>query len=153
MSCQHLGLLEADMQQHGTYQGKLKSCSNVGGFTMPEVHSQARELNPEIRGNVAAPLAPGKQAGRPAAAVVGDGGASWRMKALRRAQAQATEEGSNLSEVGHAHAHPPFQTQTYTHPPAELLLLYRRTSSCCIGCWSWPFMRKSAASCSGPGCW
>ena len=31
--------------------------------------------------------------------MVGDGGASWRMKALRRAQAQAAEEGSNLSEV------------------------------------------------------
>ena len=57
---------------------------------------QARELNPEIRGDQAAP---GKHPGRQAAPVVGDGGASWRMKALRRAQAQAAEEGSNLGEV------------------------------------------------------
>ncbi|KAK9827469.1 hypothetical protein WJX74_004333 [Apatococcus lobatus] len=60
---------------------------------------KARELNPEIRGDATAPEVPGKQPGRPAAAVVGDGGASWRMKALRRAQAQAAEEGSNLSEL------------------------------------------------------
>ncbi|KAK9857597.1 hypothetical protein WJX84_001060, partial [Apatococcus fuscideae] len=57
---------------------------------------KARELNPEIRGDQAAP---GKHPGRQAAPVVGDGGASWRMKALRRAQAQAAEEGSNLGEL------------------------------------------------------
>lgn len=31
--------------------------------------------------------------------VVGDGGASWRMKALKRAQEQATREGRNVNEV------------------------------------------------------
>lgn len=33
-------------------------------------------------------------------AVVGDGGASWRLKALRRAQEQADREGRKLDEVG-----------------------------------------------------
>lgn len=31
---------------------------------------------------------------------VGDGGASWRLKALRRAQEQAEREGRKLDEVG-----------------------------------------------------
>lgn len=33
-------------------------------------------------------------------AVIGDGGASWRLKALRRAQEQADREGRKLDEVG-----------------------------------------------------
>jgi hypothetical protein len=36
--------------------------------------------------------------------VVGDGGASWRMKALKRAQEQAAREGRKLDEVQHAMA-------------------------------------------------
>lgn len=32
-------------------------------------------------------------------AVVGDGGASWRLKALKRAQEQAAREGRQLQEV------------------------------------------------------
>lgn len=32
-------------------------------------------------------------------AVVGDGGASWRLKALKRAQEQAAREGRKLQEV------------------------------------------------------
>lgn len=31
--------------------------------------------------------------------VVGDGGASWRLKALKRAQEQAAREGRNVKEV------------------------------------------------------
>ncbi len=53
-----------------------------------------------MRGDQSASAGPGKQPAKAGAAVIGDGGASWRMKALRRAQAQAAEEGSNLSEVG-----------------------------------------------------
>lgn len=32
-------------------------------------------------------------------AVIGDGGASWRLKALKRAQEQAAREGRKLQEV------------------------------------------------------
>ncbi|XP_065882007.1 uncharacterized protein [Euphorbia lathyris] len=35
----------------------------------------------------------------PSSSVVGDGGASWRMKALKRAQEQAAREGRNLEQV------------------------------------------------------
>ena len=35
----------------------------------------------------------------PTAGAVGDGGASWRMKALRRAQERAAEEGRTLDSV------------------------------------------------------
>jgi len=31
--------------------------------------------------------------------LVGDGGASWRLKALKRAQEQAARDGKNLEEV------------------------------------------------------
>ncbi len=53
---------------------------------------QARELNPYLRAGGA-----GAEGGEPVqplhrAGGVGDGGASWRMKALKRAQAQAKEE-------------------------------------------------------------
>jgi hypothetical protein len=59
----------------------------------------ARELNPDLRkhadgGGTAAPAnGLSQQPG------IGDGGASWRMKALRRAQSQAGEEGKVLSDV------------------------------------------------------
>ena len=42
----------------------------------------------------------GAGSGRPAAGVVGDGGASWRLKALKRAQERAKAEGKSLHEVG-----------------------------------------------------
>ncbi|PNW70985.1 hypothetical protein CHLRE_17g741550v5 [Chlamydomonas reinhardtii] len=41
----------------------------------------------------------GAGSGRPAAGVVGDGGASWRLKALKRAQERAKAEGKSLHEV------------------------------------------------------
>lgn len=40
-----------------------------------------------------------KTSGIIATAKVGDGGASWRMKALKRAQAAAAEEGRSVNEV------------------------------------------------------
>jgi len=61
----------------------------------------ARELNPDLRkgvvdgsGGTTAPA--GGLAPQPG---IGDGGASWRMKALRRAQSQAGEDGKGLSDV------------------------------------------------------
>ena len=37
--------------------------------------------------------------GKPPIASVGDGGASWRLKALKRAQALAEEEGRSVNDV------------------------------------------------------
>lgn len=35
--------------------------------------------------------------------VIGDGGASWRLRALKRAQQSAKEEGKNVAEVCTGH--------------------------------------------------
>ncbi|KXZ45589.1 hypothetical protein GPECTOR_53g82 [Gonium pectorale] len=56
----------------------------------------ARAPAPEQRAPAAAT---GAAPGRPALAGIGDGGASWRLKALRRAQEQAKAEGRSLHEV------------------------------------------------------
>ncbi len=64
---------------------------------------QARELNPHWRdGGDGVPPAGGaaKAVTRPAG--VGDGGTSWRLKALRRAQAAAAEQGKDVKEVDHS---------------------------------------------------
>ncbi|XP_028100231.1 CWF19-like protein 2 isoform X2 [Camellia sinensis] len=63
-----------------------------------------RELNPYFKNNGTGypEEAGGTKAGRNqllSSAVVGDGGASWRLKALKRAQEQAAREGMALEEV------------------------------------------------------
>lgn len=61
---------------------------------------QARELNPNYKGSGDTLLPAGDVAAvvaRPAG--VGDGGSSWRLKALRRAQAQAAQQGVALTDV------------------------------------------------------
>lgn len=68
---------------------------------MPHCTWQARELNPHFANGgdgVPPPGSAAKMATRPAG--VGDGGTSWRLKALRRAQAAAAEEGKDVREVG-----------------------------------------------------
>ena len=59
----------------------------------------SRELNPEMRGDA------GVSTSAPAVppSVVGDGGASWRLKALRRAQERAAAEGRNVNDVVSEH--------------------------------------------------
>lgn len=63
----------------------------------------ARELNPDLRKNVdgdsTAPAGAYTASGLAPQPGIGDGGASWRMKALRRAQSQAGEGGKGLSDV------------------------------------------------------
>ncbi|CAI0543355.1 unnamed protein product [Linum tenue] len=62
-----------------------------------------RELNPYLKddGSGYPDEAEEKRSGDrlPSSAVVGDGGASWRLKALKRAQEQAAREGRKLDEV------------------------------------------------------
>jgi hypothetical protein len=48
--------------------------------------------------------AAGEAGAGPKSYLVGDGGASWRLKALRRAQVQAGKEGADLGKVGGAAA-------------------------------------------------
>lgn len=62
-----------------------------------------KELNPYLRDNgsgypdESSPSNAGNQL--LASSVVGDGGASWRLKALKRAKEQAAREGKQLDEV------------------------------------------------------
>lgn len=58
---------------------------------------QARELNRSLLEGTAVQDAAVQRAAP--AAGVGDGGASWRLKALRRAQATAKEQGCDVREV------------------------------------------------------
>ncbi|KAF5199638.1 Cwfj-like family protein [Thalictrum thalictroides] len=63
-----------------------------------------REMNPYLKGDGSGypeDVEPTKPGGvqLPSSSVVGDGGASWRLKALKRAQEQAARGGRNLKEV------------------------------------------------------
>ncbi|CAM0876138.1 unnamed protein product [Alopecurus aequalis] len=62
-----------------------------------------KEMNPYLRDNgVGYPdeSTPSREASQLlASSVVGDGGASWRLKALKRAKEQAAREGRNIEEV------------------------------------------------------
>ncbi|THF97278.1 hypothetical protein TEA_020893 [Camellia sinensis var. sinensis] len=69
-----------------------------------QMKENPRELNPYFKNNGTGypEEAGGTKAGRNqllSSAVVGDGGASWRLKALKRAQEQAAREGMALEEV------------------------------------------------------
>ena len=62
-----------------------------------------RELNPEMRGDGDSQGAALRAGVSSPASVVGDGGASWRLKALRRAQERAAAEGRKVDEVVSEH--------------------------------------------------
>ncbi|CAL5395319.1 unnamed protein product [Camellia sinensis] len=69
-----------------------------------QMKENPRELNPYFKNNGTGypEEADGTKAGRNqllSSVVVGDGGASWRLKALKRAQEQAAREGMALEEV------------------------------------------------------
>lgn len=73
-------------------------------FTWQEKREHPRELNPYLKNNGTGypEDEDGKKAGGNhlmSSAVIGDGGASWRLKALKRAQEQAARDGRNLEEV------------------------------------------------------
>ena len=60
----------------------------------------SRELNPEMRGDGATNAHTVPSTSAP---VVGDGGASWRLKALRRARERAAADGRRVDEVVSEH--------------------------------------------------
>jgi hypothetical protein len=60
---------------------------------------QSRELNPHFANSGDGVPPPAAAGANPKAAGVGDGGTSWRLKALRRAQAAAAEGGKDVREV------------------------------------------------------
>ncbi|XP_042030499.1 CWF19-like protein 2 isoform X2 [Salvia splendens] len=78
--------------------------SNKSSLIEPEEASveekdNPRELNPYLKDNGSGyPEESDSKAGK-STTVVGDGGASWRLKALKRSKEQAAREGRNLQQV------------------------------------------------------
>jgi hypothetical protein len=71
-------------------------------WTSPPCLLQAQEKELAVGINIMQPdsaAAAGGSGSGPKSYVVGDGGASWRLKALRRAQEQAGKEGTDLGKV------------------------------------------------------
>jgi hypothetical protein len=80
--------------------GMYLSCA-VQADQEPELHVGLRYMDgSKPPGATAAAAAPGGGAGDAVPMpTIGDGGASWRLKALKRAQQLAKEEGKDVSEV------------------------------------------------------
>lgn len=71
---------------------------------MTQIKFNPRELNPYLKNNGSGHPEDSDQRNSDknpllSSAVVGDGGASWRLKALKRAQEQAAREGRKLDDV------------------------------------------------------
>lgn len=71
---------------------------------MTQIKFNPRELNPYLKSNGSGYPEGSDQRNSDqnpllSSAVVGDGGASWRLKALKRAQEQAAREGRKLDDV------------------------------------------------------
>lgn len=83
---------------------KHSGFSNISCFVYQIPKVNPRELNPYLKDNGSGYPENGdeKKSGGDqllASSLVGDGGASWRLKALKRAQEQAAREGRRLDEV------------------------------------------------------
>ncbi len=92
---------EKDGVKHGTDDAaavdmfeRVFAAPEPAGRDVSEEPTAKEELPEKPAGNHVDPAVP-----RRVNFTVGDGGASWRMKALKRAQTQAEEQGSSLREV------------------------------------------------------
>ncbi|KAL6519941.1 hypothetical protein OROMI_032835 [Orobanche minor] len=91
-----------DNKDNYSNKASLNEQEEASGVTIKK--DNARELNPYLKdnGDGYPDESDGQKAGDKrllSKAVVGDGGASWRLKALKRAQEQAAREGRKLQEV------------------------------------------------------
>ena len=72
-------------------------------FFFQSKKANPKELNPYLKDNGSGyPEESGAKVGADqllSSSLVGDGGASWRLKALKRAQEQAAREGRRFNEV------------------------------------------------------
>ena len=89
-SAQHKREAELERQAKVAAERELNPFWKDGGDGKPTEEAEAER--PKLAPG-AALLSAGKSGG------VGDGGASWRLKALRRAKERAAEEGKSLAEV------------------------------------------------------